>query len=87
MLAPQAWLRQAAEENYRDCRLYNSRFISAATCVPVRPGSYFVSCWVEHKDPFQVDGATHIVGARLLPTLFLLTSILTKLFRAQVSKN
>jgi hypothetical protein len=26
----------------------------------VRPGSYFVSCWIGHKDPFQVDGATHI---------------------------
>ena len=21
---------------------------------------YFISCWIEHKDPFKVDAATHI---------------------------
>lgn len=25
---------------------------------------YFVSCWIEHKDPFQVNAATHVVGAK-----------------------
>ena len=21
---------------------------------------YFINCWIEHKDPFKVDAATHI---------------------------
>ena len=21
---------------------------------------YFITCWIEHKDPFKVDAATHI---------------------------
>jgi hypothetical protein len=25
---------------------------------------YFVWSWIEHKDPVQVHGATHIVGAK-----------------------
>jgi hypothetical protein len=26
---------------------------------------YFISCWIEHKDPFKVDAATHITAPAL----------------------
>jgi hypothetical protein len=29
-------------------------------------GGYFVSCWIEHKDPFQV-GAMHVVRTKPTP--------------------
>jgi hypothetical protein len=29
--------------------------------------SYFVSCWIEHKDPFRVDAATYITAPAAHP--------------------
>ena len=29
---------------------------------------YFISCWIEHKDPFRVDAATHISAPATHPS-------------------
>lgn len=26
--------------------------------------SYFASCWIEHKDPFQIDHAAHVMRTK-----------------------
>ena len=28
--------------------------------------SYFASCWIEHKDPFQIGRAAHVIRAKTI---------------------